>query len=440
MGVMGLGHSQPRVLAQLDARRAWLWGSMAGVLISHGRLYKQMIQTVTDQKKLMEHRNALFEMHTSIQRPGTLNDILQRIVELAPGTLDVDAAMVWLLADDDPQMLSMAAATIPYGSAVAGFRLPISASWAGIVFNSGKSVIVENGPSDPQLNPDLSKRLPHGSLMLEPLMRGDGRCMGVIVLMRRQVGAFRPDQLEMARMLSVRAAAILEMARLHEQTVSDAEAKAMLLRELNHRVKNNLAGIISLLSIHQPPLSRDARRWIDRAIGRIEAMAQVHDLFSIGARRVTLAELVERTVRSMSVVKPAGVKIKTELAAGRALLRTDRAVSLAMAMHELCFNGLVHGLRDHGTLTIRARRDNGHLAVEVEDDAGRPAVMPIEPPAGTASHGPGESSHSGIGLSLVRGLVGRELRGQFTLAPSDGGMRATVLFPLLADELSDGAL
>jgi two-component sensor histidine kinase len=439
LGVMVVGDSRPRAMTKLDIRRASMWGNLAAVMISHGRLYEQMRQALKDQKALLEHRNALSEMNTAIQRPGTLDEILQRIVDFAPATLQVDAAMIWLPAEDNPAELSMAAATTPYAAAVAGYRMPIAASRAGRVFNGGTAVTIEDGVADNQLNPDLKKRLPHGSLMFEPLLRGDGKPIGVIVLMRGQVGPFRPEQIELARMMSLRAAAVIEMARLYQQTLTDADAKAMLLRELNHRVKNNLAGIISLLSIHPPPMSRDTRRWLDRAIGRIEAMAQAHDLFSIGARRVTLAELVERTVRAMSVVKPAGVTIKTDLAAGRAMLRTDRAVSLAMAMHELCFNGLTHGLRDKGTLTIRARRENGDLAVEVEDDAGRPPSMPIEPPNGSAGRS-GEGGHSGIGLSLVRGLVGRELRGHFTLAAAAGGARATVQFPLLADELSDGAI
>ena len=47
---------------------------------------------------------------------------------------------------------------------------------------------------------------------------------------------------------------------------------------------------------------------------------------------------------------------------------------------------------------------------------------------------------SGIGLTLVRGLVGRELHGQFTLAPAPGGTLAKLQFPLLPDELRDSAV
>jgi two-component sensor histidine kinase len=270
--------------------------------------------------------------------------------------------------------------------------------------------------------------------------------------MRREPGAFLPEQLDLARLFSVRAAAVIEMARLYDQTRGDADAKAILLRELNHRVKNNLASIVSLLSINQPELLPDARQWLNRCIDRISAMAQVHDLYSGAPRRVSLAELIDRTVQSLSVVKPPEVVVMTDLPSRGPWLRTDRAVSLSMAIHELCFNGIVHGLGQQGTLTIRAACRDGQLITAVEDDAGRTvdaaaartgspqAPGNASPRVARGTTSPAERpvpGGSGIGLSLVRGLVGRELHGQFTIAAAPGGTLATLQFPLLPDEMRD---
>jgi two-component system, sensor histidine kinase PdtaS len=150
--------------------------------------------------------------------------------------------------------------------------------------------------------------------------------------------------------------------------------------------------------------------------------------------RVTLEELMEQTMRSLSVAKPPGVRVQTEFHGGPAWLRTDRAVSLAMAMHELCFNGITHGLHDAGNLIIRARRFDGQLCVEVEDDKG--AGQP--PPAHIEANGP--THRSGIGLNVVRGLIARELRGEFSIRPGGGGAVAVVQFPLLPDEMREDAL
>jgi two-component sensor histidine kinase len=431
LGVIVLGHDQKRDFSEHDVRRAWLWGCHAAVMLAHSRLYAQMRDSVREQERLMEQRNALYDLNTTIQRPGTLEEILNRIVELAPGTLEVDGALIWLIAEDNPDELSVVAATAPYGAKIAGFRIPTRGSQSEVVLAGRKPVIIEDGPANTLLHPKLRRLVPSGSLMFEPLLCADGRPLGVLVLLRHKTGPFAARQIEIAHMFAGRVAAVIEMARLHQQTLHDSETKAFLLRELNHRVKNNLSAIITLLSVKRPALTDEARRWLDRVIKRIGAMAQAHDLFSVSEDRVSLQELVDRTVRSLSVVQPGSVTVKADVSAVHARLRTERAVKLAMAMHELCFNGITHGLRGQGTLTIRARRQNGLLALEVEDDGGkgRPASVPIEPA--------GPDGGGRLGLTLVRGLVGRELRGNFQLAPGPGGSIATVEFPLLADELGE---
>jgi two-component sensor histidine kinase len=434
-GVIMLADERPRKISQLDEQRVWLWGCQAAVMLSNCRLYQEMSQSLSHQQHLMAQRDALFRLNTAIQRPGELKEILHRIVELAPATLAVDAALIWLIAEDNPEEAYIAAATTPYGQKVSGFRVAIHESKkTDRVLRDRQRLIVEDGTKDPELNSRLKSILPVGSLIFEPLLRGEGDPLGLIVLIRDLPGKFSDDQLDLSRLFSRRAAAVIEMAALYDQTRRDADAKAMLLRELNHRVKNNLASIVSLLSINQPKLPPDARQWINRAIDRISAMAGVHDLFSGAPHRVTLAELLDRTVQSLSVVKPAGVVVTIDLKTPDARLRTERAVSLAMAVHELCCNGIVHGLGSSGTLIIRSRRDNGNLSVEVEDQSG--AGAPTEPaavnPTGVNSD---NSGHTGIGLTLVRGLVSRELRGQFSLAPGPAGTIATLHFPLLPDEV-----
>jgi two-component sensor histidine kinase len=435
LGVMSIGDDRPRDLTEMDKGRAWVWGCLAAVLLAHSRLYAKMRQALQEKNRLIEHRNAIFDLNNSIQHPGTLAEVLQRIVDLAPVPLAVDSAVIWMPAEDNAEEFAIAAATAPFGTPVVGFRIPMRGSRIQAMMESRQTLVVENGHEDPSLRPELKSRLPHGSLIFEPLFRENKQMLGVLVLARCEAGPFTAEQLDLARLFATRASAALEMAELNHRARADADAKAMLLRELNHRVKNNLARIVSLLSIHQPALPRDAQKWLDRVNERISAMAQAHDLFNAGPQRVTLGELIDRTVQSLSVVKPAGVTVKTDLASVHARLRTERAVSLAMAMHELCFNGIVHGLGETGTLTIRARRDNGHLALEVEDDgeAGRPAKVPIEPT-------PEPGARVGIGLSLVRGLVGRELHGKFELSPSRGGSVARVQFPLLPDEITGAVL
>jgi two-component sensor histidine kinase len=261
-------------------------------------------------------------------------------------------------------------------------------------------------------------------------MRSDGELLGLLVLLRHEPGAFDKARLETARVFATRAASAIENAQLLDQTRRDAATKAMLLRELNHRVKNNLAGIVALLSLGRPEMTPAAGRWLDRATDRVRVMAGAHQLFVGDAESVPLAALVERTMESLTVARGDGVEMRIEMTETPGVtISPDQAISLAMALHELCYNAIVHGLGGGaGTVTLRTRHAAaaGRLAVDVIDN-GR--GISGHPPASESAGGNG--SASGIGLQIVRGLVSRELRGEFTLGPGlGGGTIATLEFPL----------
>lgn len=268
------------------------------------------------------------------------------------------------------------------------------------------------------------------SLVVIPLMVQD-KAIGTISLFDRRVRKLGGAQLRVASMWAAQAAVIIrnaelfkaraalaaENAELLEQTRRDAEAKAILLRELNHRVKNNLAGIAGLLSTSPAILPEESRRWLDRVVDRIDAMTRIHELFVNGTTAITLAELIRKTIEPIQAAKPAGVNIELDLDGDSVKLADDRAVTLAMVLHELCFNAIRHGVREHGTIIIQSRISERHgLIIHVIDDGG-----------GAVSHIDETSKSGGIGLSLIRGLVGRELHGEFRIEPRPGsGTIATI--------------
>jgi two-component sensor histidine kinase len=146
-------------------------------------------------------------------------------------------------------------------------------------------------------------------------------------------------------------------------------------------------------------------------------MARIHELFVNGTTAITLAELIRKSIEPIQAARPAGVNIELDLDGDSVKLADDRAVTLAMVLHELCFNALRHGVREHGTIIIQSRISEQHgVTIHVIDDGGG-AVSQID-----------KTSHAGgIGLSLVRGLVGRELHGEFRIGPRPGtGTIATI--------------
>ncbi|HEX2971950.1 MAG TPA: ATP-binding protein, partial [Tepidisphaeraceae bacterium] len=289
----------------------------------------------------------------------------------------------------------------------------------------------------------------------------ENRCIGLMALSDSHPRRFTSAERRLAKLLGSQASVILANNRLYEQTRRDAQTKAVLLRELHHRVKNNLAGIVGLLSINEPVLSPVARQWLDRVIERILTMARTHDLFSSGVYRVGVQRLIEQLLPSVAALKPADVLIQ-RVGQDDGELSTPQAVSLAMVLHELCNNAIQHGLRNRGTLTIQTRLAAGRLRIDVMDDGcglptglchgdGDNSRLEVDLSTGTNNDEAFQSKGAigvkvasavqthGLGLRLVRELVGRELHGTFQVCRRpEGGTIATIEFPLGAEV--EGAL
>ena len=160
-------------------------------------------------------------------------------------------------------------------------------------------------------------------------------------------------------------------------------------------------------------------------------------MLSGGVERVSLKELVDQTISSLAVVTPSNVTVRCQHQEAALFMKTDRAVSVAMVLNELCYNALVHGLPQGGTLTLRTMTlASTALLIEVIDDGcgfGEPAAGP--PAKVSESIAVLRQTRTGLGLNLVRDFVTRELRGKFEIISNSDGTTARVEFPLREEEL-----
>jgi two-component sensor histidine kinase len=440
IGVLLLADGRPRRISEADRRLIELWGAQAAVSIVNNRLYQQMDEAIRSLRHFQAQRDTLYDLSTAVQSARTLDDVLARVADLAPTGLDMDVCAVCLrdAADADTGAFRIAAVTkLPYAFPLTEGTVLYS-THAARAMSKHRAVALEDASQDRALR---ELRLPfNGSALYVPLTGRGHEAIGVLVLLRRQPGAIGNATIRMTEMFCQRAANSIENARLHEQARRDADAKATLLHELNHRVKNNLASLVGLLSMGTPDMPPEAQRWLDRVIERINAMARAHDLFSAGAPAVPLRELIDTTLDSVAAVKPEHVRVIIELdpSSGDVVLPADSAVPLAMVVYELAYNALVHGAGEAGELRVRAARaGDAELRIEIIDDGGHSAQL-VGAQVGaearadsTVARAEPELRRSGVGLSLVRGLVARELRGTFALRRgAEGGTIAAISFPL----------
>lgn len=423
LGVLVLNSSGPREFTDFDRRLGKLLGAQAAVLLANSRMYQQMKDALQSRSRLLRQRQALAAANAVIQSTDPLHDSLQQIVKIVPAAVGADMCGLSLITG--PGLDSVVAAATPPFDSIIGSAVTGPNPAAEHVFGTGEPLVIRDARHDARLHATWKKIGGIGSMLYLPMFHSNREPLGVFALVRYVTGRFSQEQVELARTFAAVTAVAVENTRLLEQTRRDADAKTVLLRELNHRVKNNLAGIVGLLSFDVPDMSAPVRAWLDRATDRIRVMAGTHQLFTGEEQSVDLKDLVGQTVSALSVARHPGVSVYTDFDGVAARLRGDRAVSLAMALHELCYNALIHGLSEGGTLTIRARRANhAAVAIDVVDEGTQARAAETTPPHAT-----------GQGLALVQGLVGRELHGTLTLRPGDvRGTVATIEFPLRGDE------
>jgi len=226
------------------------------------------------------------------------------------------------------------------------------------------------------------------------------------------------------RSIGLPAGALVLVEDLTEARRREAEIKVKeaTIREVHHRVKNNLQTIASLLRIQaRRSDSEEARRALAEATERVGSMAVVHDLlagsdeervdFAAAAR--TVVDLVRRGL----VGEGGSIDVVVEGSTGDVDAHT--ATSLALAVAELVHNALEHGMlgRESGRVEVTMRRVPGELVLTVRDD-GTGLPEGFEP-----------VSSANLGLAIVRTVVEDDLRG--TLVFSGGrGTTVTVRVPL----------
>lgn len=207
----------------------------------------------------------------------------------------------------------------------------------------------------------------------------------------------------------------LENAHLLEQARQDAETKAVLLKEVNHRVKNNLAAIVGMLYIERRHIGIEAQATyqsiMKALINRIEGLATVHHLLSsFEWAPIPLTQLAEQIIASSLQALPSDKYIHVDIAPSSLHISPKQANSLAMVINELTTNAIKHALidRDSAKITISMAKEGQNILFEFKDN------------------GPGFSEralcleYQNIGMYLIQNIVRKDLRGEVSLKNSPG--------------------
>ena len=145
----------------------------------------------------------------------------------------------------------------------------------------------------------------------------------------------------------------------------------MLLKEVHHRVKNNLQLVSSLLALHSRSVSApDLRRRFGEVQGQIGAIAATYDVLQQmkNADVVDFSHVVATLCRNIQVANGQFVAISTETGSD-ALVSADTAVALALALNELITNSIKHATGDQNVaITVNCQRDGERVLIRIADN------------------------------------------------------------------------
>ncbi|KUI36421.1 sensor histidine kinase [Mycobacterium sp. GA-2829] len=192
-------------------------------------------------------------------------------------------------------------------------------------------------------------------------------------------------------------------------------SKDATIREIHHRVKNNLQTVAALLRLQARRTNNaEGREALMESVRRVSSIAQVHDALSMSVNEeVNLDEVVDRILPIMNDVASVGPPIRIKREGDLGVLDADRATALVMVITEVVQNAIEHAFdatTAQGSVTIRAERSARWLDVVVHDDGrGLPAGFSLE-------------KSDRLGLQIVRTLVSAELDGSLGMhdVPSGG--------------------
>ena len=353
-----------------------------------------------------------------------LDQILDTVLSEVRRLLNVTACSVWLIEPETDDLVCFQVAT-PQDNIVRGWRLASGEGICGWVARHGESLVVPDAWADERYYRGVDEQTGLGlrSILTVPL-RVKEDVIGVLQVLDTGVGRFSETDLELLEPLAASAAIAIENARLYEEVRQDAETRATLLREVNHRVKNNLTAIIGLLHAERRYVKMEERAVyqtiMQSLVGRVQGLATVHSMLSASEwTPLLLSELAVQIIHSSLHVLPRDKRVSVDVTPSLAHVTSDQAHNLALVINELTTNTVKHGLQEKGVarIGVHIKLDGSTVTLEFRDNGpGYPEeVLQLE--------------RSNVGFDLIQNIVRKSLHGKLSLH-NDHGAVAVIQFEI----------
>ncbi|MCX6359406.1 MAG: GAF domain-containing protein [Armatimonadetes bacterium] len=360
------------------------------------------------------HLRNLSEVSKTVTENVYVDEMLQSLVDMTARTMNYKVCTVMLAdkATGELEIKATQSSSLEYTNKP---RVRIGESISGQAVETGTVVMVRDVRTHPEYRfPDIAERAGLCSMAAVPLTyKGD--IIGVLNCYTEAVHEFTPEEVSILRSLGAQAALAIVAAKFM--------MKSAVVREMHHRVKNNLQQIVGLVRL-QAKFSKyiTVEDAMTDTLNRILAIAAVHELLlRDDLESVCVNRLAEQilTATKQSVVQP-NMSIHMAVSGPEIWLPLAQATSVALVLNELVQNAVEHGFREltQGRVHVDLDDNGERIEIRVTND-GQPLPEGFNPAA-----------NDRLGLRIVNDLVRGGLGGAFEMT-NRNGIEATVRFPRL---------
>jgi two-component sensor histidine kinase len=428
IGVISVQSLEPRDFTAEEMDFVEVVAGIIAINSENGRLYEQ---TDEQLRRKVHELSTIHRVTGIITSTLELDRVLQIITTQAVQLSGAERSCIFELDVKEHDLHIVA----DYGlvdTDVLGVQVPVGQCCAGRAVQGGRPTMAvdclheDEGcffRQDPMISSEIH------SVLCVPL-QVKRNILGCICIYSSHRHQLSPEQMQLVITFANEAAIAIENARLYEETRRGFELKSILLRELHHRVKNNLATVASILSLQRRRTrSPEVRHILAESVNRVQGLAATHDLLShedVSEGRVD--DIARKIVGVANAnLRPPESHITFEVEPCAIVIPSRAVAILALVLNEMVSNAIEHGMTGmaEGIVTICGREEDGMVIVEVLDTGNGPPE-PFE-----------EDGSEGLGLSLIRNLMG-DIGGQFMLRRTNEKpprTSAEVRFPLARSPL-----
>jgi len=299
-------------------------------------------------------------------------------------------------------------------------EVPAGETISGTVARTGEAVVERDVSARGDYRNEALRALGTKTFLCFP-MRCRGTVTGALSMASSKLESVDGELITWAGSMANYVAALIDHARAVYRVAASLREKEILLREIHHRVKNNLQIVSSLLRLQANHITDPAALgYFEESQARVMAMALVHeDLYQTSdLSLISIPEFFSRLIQRIMSVFGRGRDIESRVEAEETALGIDCVIPLGLILNELAVNAIKHGFdgRDRGVLTVRFARQGDDYVLTVSDNGrGLPPGFDM-------------ASAQTLGMQLVASLT-EQLRGVIA-AQSRNGAAFALRFPV----------